>query len=713
MQETIFKLHLKKWKEALAILDTNTSNLHADELEAIGALKNLWRTVSFGSSCTQRVERMVKVLSDADKLHGNNRDIIQASKDFRGVAKEMYTTDAETLEQFRNALQQTMGGPRRTTQRPIRQPQQAYQQPRQQPQQRPQQPLRRQPQQRPASEHRYSRKPSSSAEMMRQARREERIRKFKDALRQRLPTVAVGIGMVALIVFGCFALFRAYSKASPTDWETLFSGNWHGELHGNPATLIVDSVMGDSVEGRLLVKEKTLQKHAVAGHVEQAREGQYLYLTEVDNRQRKDATSEDRSSASNSSESKSSEGKSSADAFPDSLIPRYRLFVSNKSHRLAGLRLQGTTTAALDLRKEGSDTLPGPRHHASLTADGPTQYIVDPLVKDSISCIRVQRDSKRQNAWKPSANGKSIYLSRGELLDSVPQAADENSLVFVSQGKYYRIQRSNLLLSQTNRPSTMRELTLREQQRHSALTTFFASVGPCWMIIGLLAVSFLICITAMRLDVTAVRRAGLIVVPLCLLAVAIIEIYWYNLMGAQAFWWIDYDHYGFFGTLLRVIPFLIVVAVQLLSIRLYELLLSDDFDDNLITIKPAVIGIVVSFAAIIVYALLMEFVFHWTGDTAEQVGLVLFLLIILIGIVITFRRNIQRLGWGKGLLISCFVLVYAVSCIIAVVALIIVIVRIILIILAALFILGALAGAGGAGSGRIYRDSSGHLYRRI
>jgi hypothetical protein len=698
MQETIFKLHLKKWKEALAILDTNTSNLHADELEAIGALKNLWRTVSFGSSCTQRVERMVKVLSDADKLHGNNRDIIQASKDFRGVAKEMYTTDAETLEQFRNALQQTMGGPRRTTQRPIRQPQQAYQQPRQQPQQRPQQPLRRQPQQRPASEPRYSRKPSSSAEIMRQARREERIRRLKDALRQHLPTVAVSIGLVALIVFGCFALFRAYSTVSPADWETLFSGNWHGELHGNPATLIVDSVMGDSVEGRLLVKEKTLQKHAVAGHVEQAREGQYLYLAEVDQQQYDKA---------------SSVGNSSEGASSDSLITRYRLFVSNKSHRLAGLRLQGATTAALDLRKEGSDTLPGPRHHASITADGPTQYIVNPLVKDSIRCIRVQRDPKQQNAWKPSADGKSIYLLRGELLDSVPQVADGNRLVFVSQGKYYRIQRSNLLWSQTNRPDTTRELTLREQQRHSALTAFFASVGPCWMIIGLLAVSFLICITAMRLDVTAVRRAGLIVVPLCLLAVAIIEIYWYHLMGTQAFWWIDYDRYGFFGTLLRVIPFLIVVAVQLLSIRWYELLLSDDFDDKLITIKPAVIGIVVSFAAIIVYALLMQFVFHWTGDTAEQVGFVLFLLIILIGIVITFRRNIQRLGWGKGSLISCFVLVYAVSCIIAVVALIIVIVRIILIILAALFILGALAGAGGAGSGRIYRDSSGHLYRRI
>ena len=80
MLETIFKMRLKKWTDAIAILDANTDNLHSDELEAIGALKNLWRTVSFGPSCTQRVERMVKVLSDADKLHGNNRDIIQASR---------------------------------------------------------------------------------------------------------------------------------------------------------------------------------------------------------------------------------------------------------------------------------------------------------------------------------------------------------------------------------------------------------------------------------------------------------------------------------------------------------------------------------------------------------------------------------------------------------------------------------------------------------
>ena len=61
MLETIFKMRLKKWNEAIAILETDTESLHSDELEAIGALRNMWRTVTFGPSCTQRVERLVKI----------------------------------------------------------------------------------------------------------------------------------------------------------------------------------------------------------------------------------------------------------------------------------------------------------------------------------------------------------------------------------------------------------------------------------------------------------------------------------------------------------------------------------------------------------------------------------------------------------------------------------------------------------------------------
>lgn len=94
-------------------MEKNCDGLHPDEQEAIKTLRNLWRSTGFGSSCTERVMRQIAILTRNDKLHGNNRDIIQASKDFRGVAKEMYTTDVETFKQFADAMKQLMGGPQR------------------------------------------------------------------------------------------------------------------------------------------------------------------------------------------------------------------------------------------------------------------------------------------------------------------------------------------------------------------------------------------------------------------------------------------------------------------------------------------------------------------------------------------------------------------------------------------------------------------------
>ena len=114
MQETIFNMRLKKWAEAVALLEDNADSLSSSEQDAIKTLQNLWRKEKFGSSCTTSVDRMTKLLSDCDKLHGNRRDLVQASKDFRGVAKEMYATDEETFQQFAEAMKKTHGGPQLT-----------------------------------------------------------------------------------------------------------------------------------------------------------------------------------------------------------------------------------------------------------------------------------------------------------------------------------------------------------------------------------------------------------------------------------------------------------------------------------------------------------------------------------------------------------------------------------------------------------------------
>lgn len=617
MLETIFKMRIKKWEDSIAILDANTDNLRSDEQEAISALKNLWRAVAFGPSCTQRVERLVKVLSDADKLHGNNRDIIQASKDFRGVAKEMYTIDAETLEQFKDAMQRAMGGPRRSSQQQRQHEQQRQQQRSQSRQQRPQvaQPRSRQ---QPQSAQPNPRQPQSVQPKPRQPQPKPQwqqpawpaqgngrqitrpkspfqhgLERIGGLLRRYGLSIGVGVGLVAVIVIGCYFLFQASTNVALTDGQKLLGGNWNGELNGNPATLIVDTVMGDSVRGRFFVKKRSLHRSSVAGHISSAQKGYYLLLTEAD----RIPTQMDSSKA-------------------DSLASHYRLLLDQHGRSLSGRVSQAESSVAINLHKEKADST--------------------------------------------SVSHQRIVLS-----------------------------------------------TLNEDK----LSIFFTSLGPCWAIIGLLVIAFAICLAGMRLGVRSVREAGLVVVPLCLLAVAAIEIYWYRLMGAGAFWWCDYDSYGFFGTLLRVIPFLIVVAMQLFSIKLYEQLLCWDGPvDSEIHVKPAVIGILVSFPTLIVYVLVTQLGFHWKGETAEMVGAGIFLLIILVGIIRTFMLNIQEFGALRGSLISAFILVYVVSCIVAVAALIFVIVRILLVVLAALFALAVLGGTGGR---TLYRDKYGNLYRRV
>lgn len=617
MLETIFKMRIKKWEDSIAILDANTDNLRSDEQEAISALKNLWRAVAFGPSCTQRVERLVKVLSDADKLHGNNRDIIQASKDFRGVAKEMYTIDAETLEQFKDAMQRAMGGPRRSSQQQRQHEQQRQQQRSQSRQQRPQvaQPRSRQ---QPQSAQPNPRQPQSVQPKPRQPQPKPQwqqpawpaqgngrqitrpkspfqhgLERIGGLLRRYGLSIGVGVGLVAVIVIGCYFLFQASTNVALTDGQKLLGGNWNGEMNGNPATLIVDTVMGDSVRGRFFVKKRSLHRSSVAGHISSAQKGYYLLLTEAD----RIPTQMDSSKA-------------------DSLASHYRLLLDQHGRSLSGRVSQAESSVAINLHKEKADSA--------------------------------------------SVSHQRIVLS-----------------------------------------------TLKDDK----LSIFFTSLGPCWAIIGLLVIAFAICLAGMRLGVRSVREAGLVVVPLCLLAVAAIEIYWYRLMGAGAFWWCDYDSYGFFGTLLRVIPFLIVVAMQLFSIKLYEQLLCWDGPvDSEIHVKPAVIGILVSFPTLIVYVLVTQLGFHWKGETAEMVGVGIFLLIILVGIIRTFMLNIQEFGALRGSLISAFILVYVVSCIVAVAALIFVIVRILLVVLAALFALAVLGGTGGR---TLYRDKYGNLYRRV
>lgn len=107
MNPIILKQNVKKWNESLCFLKSKQSELSVEEWTAIECLADLWRTrekldEDDKSDCTGNIE----ILVNSDVKHGNNRDIIKYSKEFRGVAKLIYLAGDQDYAEYRKAFQE-------------------------------------------------------------------------------------------------------------------------------------------------------------------------------------------------------------------------------------------------------------------------------------------------------------------------------------------------------------------------------------------------------------------------------------------------------------------------------------------------------------------------------------------------------------------------------------------------------------------------------
>lgn len=710
MQEAIFNLRLKKWSEAVRVLEANADSLASAELDAFSTLKNLWRSVQFSPATTRRVERMVKLLSDSDKLHGNNRDIVQASKDFRGVAREMYTTDEETLRQFADAMQKAVGGPRMSAQQQARRnvaattpsterPVSAY---RPAPTHRTTTSSRPVPPGRPnvnnrSTASRSSTAGTSSARQPRQPQRPKRPSALQHAVRRMAatwPTLAAVVVLLSLIGFGVYTAWTKATAIAPYNYTTLLEGTWNGEVAGLPATLIFYSTSPNkgkerdmSLQAALYVKKRSgLVKDTLTVKYNIQREGCYMTLSKaVDS---------------------------------DSLSEAYRLFIAPGSCSLCGnlIDANGEKAQTVNLNNGGKGTM------SQLATAGAPQYVLYPLFADSVKCYRaVLKDT----AWVVNDYSKWKVFPRGTIIDScgLPRSA-EGRIIFMNGGKHYQVSLSSLKWSKTNPDSLRHSLTADAERRHSDVGIFFTTLWPCWLVVGLIGLPFLLTIIlplllsrfkSMHKLLSAVLNAMVVVMPLCLTAVAIIEIADYQLLGGQAFWWCDKDRYGFVGSALRIVPFLLVVVAQVMSIWWYEGVLFAGRENKKIHMKTAAICFLVSIPTVIIFLLVTQLGFGWKGKSAEWTAAGLFLAIVLTGIIVTFVRNIKETGAWRGTLITLFVLVYIVGCMVAVGGLVIAILQVLIPLLCGLIgiiVIGALLLGGGRGE-TLYRDRYGNLYRRV
>lgn len=259
MDEHIFKMRVTKWEEGAASLHRSYDDLSPQEQNAFNTLYNLWRNATFSDDLKNRVERQVKLLSDSDKLHNNNRDIVLASKNFRSMSRELYGTDVATLRQFVAYMKNKCGGPVRNNNRP-------------QPTSSPRPVTNNRPQ--PTTNHSF--RPTGNSGHGGDG---------NDGTHFSRDMIGYAVGVMLLIGI-CVAMAAGWSHATapkPYDYAKWLRTEWNGETGGMPTTLIVDTVCGDSVEARLMIsKAGGLVKENLKGSLEIASEGCYVYLRNSD-----------------------------------------------------------------------------------------------------------------------------------------------------------------------------------------------------------------------------------------------------------------------------------------------------------------------------------------------------------------------------------------------------------------------------------------------
>ena len=103
--EALIITNVQKWSRSLQFLKSEeiTPQLDTAEITAIELLSDMWRRPSFQPSMKEEAVEMVNVLIASHKLHSNNREIIEQSKNLCAVARKMYE-DKKNFDVYKKAL---------------------------------------------------------------------------------------------------------------------------------------------------------------------------------------------------------------------------------------------------------------------------------------------------------------------------------------------------------------------------------------------------------------------------------------------------------------------------------------------------------------------------------------------------------------------------------------------------------------------------------
>lgn len=189
---------------------------------------------------------------------------------------------------------------------------------------------------------------------------------------------------------------------------------------------------------------------------------------------------------------------------------------------------------------------------------------------------------------------------------------------------------------------------------------------PYWIVFGLVTAAGVLALVNMRKN--TVSKSSVQLVTLLALAGTVLGLAIYSVAGGSSIWWCTSKDYSFFGKLLRAIPLIIFVGIQLAQVFVYKTFVEQYFQKEL-SIKGSFISLIVIVPASFVLYIVLDILGLEKG-TRDVIFYIILGIALIAGVGWAMALNVKSIGKKYGSIFTAVTLVMIIGGLMSIVLLI-------------------------------------------
>lgn len=180
-----------------------------------------------------------------------------------------------------------------------------------------------------------------------------------------------------------------------------------------------------------------------------------------------------------------------------------------------------------------------------------------------------------------------------------------------------------------------------------------SSTIPYWIVFGLVTAAGIIALLNMHKN--NISKESVRLVTLLALTGTILGLIIYSVMGGGSIWWCTSSKYSFFGKLVRVIPLIIFVGIQLTQVFIYKIFVGLYFQKEL-SIKGSFLSLIVIVPASIFLYIILD-LFGMGQGIRNAIFYIIICLSLIAGTGWAMTHNVRSIGKKYGMIFTAVTLI--------------------------------------------------------